>query len=92
MSKIRKGWVVERAGKFYVNIGYTDDLGKRRELMRRAENKKHAKKLRKELVEQLASAEPGKQRAELKAKNSPSPKSRRPMKPQDWFRQNTQTT
>jgi integrase len=56
MGKQRKGSIVERAGKFYVRIVYTDDLGKRRELMRRAQNKKHAKELQKQLVKQLASA------------------------------------
>lgn len=35
--------------------------------MRRAQNKKHAQELKKQLVKQLASAEPGKQRAELDA-------------------------
>jgi hypothetical protein len=67
MGKTRKRWVVERAGKFYVTAAYTDDLGKRRELMRRNQDKKHAKELKKHLVKQLDSAEPGNQRAELDA-------------------------
>jgi len=33
----RKGFIVEKAGKLYVRISYTDSLGKRRELMRRAQ-------------------------------------------------------
>lgn len=65
--KERKGFIVERAGKLYVRISYTDSLGKRRELMRRAQNKKHARELKKQLVKQLDSAEPGNQRAELDA-------------------------
>jgi hypothetical protein len=35
--------------------------------MRRAQNKKHAKELQKQLVKQLASAEPGQRRTELGA-------------------------
>ena len=67
MSKERKGWIVERAGKFHVRIAYTDSLGKRRELMRRAQNGKRARQLKKQLVEELDSAEPDNQRAELDA-------------------------
>jgi len=58
MSKERKGCIVERAGKLYVRVAYTDQLGQRRELMRRARDKKHARQLQKELVKQLDSAEP----------------------------------
>jgi putative DNA primase/helicase len=36
--KERKGFIVERAGKLYVRVSYTDNLGKRRELMRRAKD------------------------------------------------------
>jgi len=56
MSKKRRGSVVERDGKLYVRINYTDQLGKRRELMRRALDRKHARELQKELSNQLASA------------------------------------
>ena len=66
MSKERKGCVVERAGKLYVRVAYTDSLGKRRELMRRAKDKKHDRELKKQLVKQLDSAE-GNPRAELDA-------------------------
>jgi integrase len=67
MARERKGCVIERSGRLYVRVQWTDSLGKRRELMRRAQNKKHARQLRKELVKQLDSAEPGNQRAELDA-------------------------
>jgi hypothetical protein len=66
MGKERKGSIVERAGKLYVRINYTDSLGKRRELMRRAQNKQHARELKKQLVKQLDSAEEN-PRAELDA-------------------------
>ena len=58
MGKQRKGSVVERGGRLYVRVAYTDQLGQRRELMRRARDKKHARQLQKELVKQLDSAEP----------------------------------
>src|SRR5262245_17993730 len=63
--KERKGFVVEKAGKLYVRIAYTDSLGRRRELMRRAKDKKHAKELKKRLVKQLENSAEGNQRAEL---------------------------
>jgi hypothetical protein len=67
MAKEKKGSIVERAGKLYVRLSYTDQLGKRRELMRRAQDRKHARELQKQLVKQLDSAEQGNQRAELDA-------------------------
>jgi hypothetical protein len=47
-------------------VAHTDSLGKRRELMRRAKDKKHARELKKQLVKELASAE-GNPRAEIDA-------------------------
>jgi hypothetical protein len=67
MAKQRKGSIVERAGKLYVRLSYTDSLGKRREVMRRAKDEARARQLQKELVKQLDSAEQGNQRAELDA-------------------------
>src|SRR5262245_33376598 len=67
MSKERKGSIDERNGRLYVRINYTDGLGKRRELMRRAQDRKHARELKKPLVKELDSAEPGNQRAALDA-------------------------
>jgi len=61
----RKGFIVEKAGKLYVRVCYTDQLGKRRELMRRAQNRKHARELKKELVKQLENSAEGNQHAEL---------------------------
>jgi hypothetical protein len=46
MGKQRKGCVVKKGGRFCVRVAYTDDLGPRRELMRRAQNKKHAQELK----------------------------------------------
>jgi integrase len=64
MTRPRKGFIVERAGKLYVRVCFTDSLGKPRELMRRAQNKQHARELKKQLIKQLGSAD-GNERAEL---------------------------
>jgi hypothetical protein len=60
-----KGFIVERAGKLYVRVAYTDGLGKRHELMRRAKDNKHARGLKKRLVKQLENSAGGNQRSEL---------------------------
>jgi hypothetical protein len=65
MGKERKGSIVEKNGRLYVHVASTDSLGKRRELMRRARDRKHARELQKLLVKQLDSAED--QRAEIDA-------------------------
>jgi hypothetical protein len=48
----RRVFIVERAGKLYVRVCYTDSLGKRRELMRRAKDRQRARRLKKDLVKQ----------------------------------------
>jgi hypothetical protein len=48
--KERTGFIVEKNGRLYVRIQYTDSLGKRRELIRRATDRQHARQLKKELV------------------------------------------
>jgi|SoiMethySBSTD1v2_1073268.scaffolds.fasta_scaffold227640_2 integrase len=68
MSKERRGCIVEKNGRIYVRVQYTDQLGKRRELMRRATDRKHARQLQKELVKQLDSAEQGNQRPDVDAR------------------------
>jgi hypothetical protein len=57
MGKERTGFIVERNGRLYVRIQWTDQRGKRRELMRRATDRKHARELKKQLVKQLDSLE-----------------------------------
>jgi len=66
MGKKRQGSIVKKAGKLYVRVAYTDQLGRRRELMRRAQNRKHAQELKKQLVKDLDSAKEN-PRAELDA-------------------------
>ena len=49
----------------YVRVCYKDGLGKSRELMRRAKDRKHARQLRKELVKQVDSANRGEQTTDV---------------------------
>ncbi len=53
MAKERKGSIVERNGKLYVRVGYTDSNGKSRGLMRRAKDQADAKRIAKQLVAEL---------------------------------------
>jgi integrase len=50
MSRERKGSILERDGKIYARVQFTDENGKRRDLWRRAENRAEARKKIKELV------------------------------------------
>jgi integrase len=55
VGRERRGFIVKRNGKFYVRVGWTDPTtGQRRELMRAAEDRKHAKQLCRELCSELA--------------------------------------
>jgi integrase len=65
--KERTGFITERNGNLYVRICYTDSLGKKRELMRRAKDQADAEKLRKKLVKQLDATDADK---ELKAERT----------------------
>jgi integrase len=51
--KERTGFIVEKDGRLYVRVCFTDSLGKKRELMRRAKDEADAEKLRKKLIKQL---------------------------------------
>jgi integrase len=55
MSRTPKGFITEKNGKTYVRITYTDARsGKRRELMRRASDKKEARDILKNLRDELS--------------------------------------
>ena len=53
MAKDKTGWIVKKQVKLYVRVTYKDSTGKRSELMRLARDRKHAKELKKELLETL---------------------------------------
>jgi integrase len=55
--KARSGYIIEKNGKIYARICYTDSAGKRRELKRLAADRTEAKKLLKELQAKLDSAD-----------------------------------
>ncbi len=54
MPRQREGCTVTRNGKLYARVTYVDSIGKRHDLLRRAENKTHAKELRRQLINQIA--------------------------------------
>ncbi|HEX5082299.1 MAG TPA: tyrosine-type recombinase/integrase [Blastocatellia bacterium] len=58
MPKERKGYIAEKNGRIYARITYTDSQGKRRELTRRASDKREAKKLLKQLRDEINKPRP----------------------------------
>jgi hypothetical protein len=57
MGKDRAGFIVEIKGKLYARICYTDHVGNRKELKRRASDRTEAKKILKDLQAKLDSAD-----------------------------------
>lgn len=53
MPRIRKGAAVEKNGKWYARIRWTDESGKRRDLWLMARNKSHAQELIQEKIQEL---------------------------------------
>lgn len=53
MAKDRSGYTFEENGKWYARITFTDSLGKRRNIKRRADNKTHGKELLRQIVREL---------------------------------------
>jgi hypothetical protein len=53
MSRERKGYVVNRNGRLYVRVCYTDEQGDRHDIVRRAKNRTHARELRNEILREL---------------------------------------
>jgi integrase len=58
MPRQREGFIREREGKIYACIQYKGEEGKRKEKMRRAENRTHAKQIIKKLLRELDDAGP----------------------------------
>jgi hypothetical protein len=57
MPKERTDFIVKRKGNLYARISYTDKTGKRRELMRRVEDRSHARELLKQLAAEITEPE-----------------------------------
>jgi integrase len=51
--KKRPGYYVERKGKIYARVTYTDESGKRRQVWRKAESKSDAKQIADELIREI---------------------------------------
>jgi integrase len=58
MPKERKGYITEKNGRIYARITYTDSRGKRRELTRKASDKREARKILKQLREEINKPRP----------------------------------
>lgn len=53
MARERKGLIVEKKGRIYARLTYTDSAGKRHDLTRRANTRTHARELIKTLMREL---------------------------------------
>lgn len=53
MSRERKGYIVNRNGRLYVRVGYTDEDGRRHDIVRRATTRTHAHQLRRDILREL---------------------------------------
>jgi ribosomal protein S12 methylthiotransferase accessory factor YcaO len=53
VARERTGQIVERDGKLYARVRFKDDSGKQRDLWRKADNRTHAKQLRRELLKAI---------------------------------------
>jgi integrase len=53
MARERKGTITKRDGKLYARVQFKDEMGKRRDLWRRAESRTHARQLIRELLKEI---------------------------------------
>lgn len=53
MGRIRKGSIVEREGKLYAVIQYVDDTGRKRGIWRKAQDRKEARGIIKQVLRDL---------------------------------------
>jgi len=53
VARERTGSIVNRDGKLYARVRFTDENGKQRDLWRKAENRPHARKLIRELLQEI---------------------------------------
>lgn len=50
MGRVRKGSVAEKKGRLYARLQFVDQNGQKRDLWRKAENRKHAREIIKQLI------------------------------------------
>ena len=53
MGRQRRGSVIERKGKMYARVQFTDEQGRKRDVWRRAENRKEARGIAKQLLREV---------------------------------------
>ncbi|MDQ2975814.1 MAG: tyrosine-type recombinase/integrase [Acidobacteriota bacterium] len=53
MGRQRRGSVVERKGKIYARVQFSDEQGRRRDIWRRADNRKEARSIAKQLLREV---------------------------------------
>src|SRR5262249_49024512 len=53
IRKKRPGYYVEREGKIYARVTYTDESGRRRQVWRKADSKSHAREIANHLAHEL---------------------------------------
>ncbi|MGI8731842.1 MAG: tyrosine-type recombinase/integrase [Pyrinomonadaceae bacterium] len=53
MARERKGFIVNRNGRLYARVGFTDDQGRRRDVVRRATSRTHARELIRDILREL---------------------------------------
>ena len=58
MARERKGSVVERGGKLYARVQFTDENGKRHDLWRKVENRREARQVTRQLLKQVENSTP----------------------------------
>ena len=58
MARERKGSVVNRDGKLYARVQSTDESGKRRDIIRKAENRTHARQIIRQLLREIENLAP----------------------------------
>lgn len=58
MARERKGSVVDRGGKLYARVQFTDGNGKRRDLWRKVENRREARQVTRQLLKQVEESTP----------------------------------
>ena len=54
MARERKGFIRQRDGRVYACVQFTDERGRRRDIMRRAENRTQAREIIRSVLAEIA--------------------------------------
>lgn len=58
MARERKGSIVNRDGKLYARVQFTDENGKRRDITRKADSRSHARQIIRQLLKEVENSTP----------------------------------